>query len=282
MASLSPRLQREFEYWESQIRPSDLRVDSSSLSIRDVLRAHFMLAEFFQARGEGIGGVGPRDLQLLNSAVFRQFTSFGNQPKWQDRFEICATLFYGLIKDHPFHDANKRTAFLCALYHLEKIGKCPTVSETEFEDFAVNVAENLIHEKYAGLFYRAAESSSDRDVYLIAAYMKRNTRNIDTQKYNITYRELQTKLRGFGFTLANPNNNHIDLVALARPNKKLAQIGFPSWTTEVGQAALRTIRREAKLDYDSGFDSAAFFNGVDSMKDLINSYQEPLKRLAFR
>src|SRR3546814_12154590 len=58
--------------------------------------------------------------------------------------DVCSSdlsLMYGLIKNHPFHDANKRTAFLCAILHLQKIGRTPTIDQKSFEDFTVNVAE---------------------------------------------------------------------------------------------------------------------------------------------
>jgi hypothetical protein len=85
-----------------------------TLGMHDVLKAHFLIADFFFAEGEGIGGVGPRDLDLLHSALYRQHVTLGGTAKWDTKFDVCATLLYGLIKDHPFHDANKRTAFLSA------------------------------------------------------------------------------------------------------------------------------------------------------------------------
>jgi death-on-curing protein len=42
---------------------------SGCLRVRDVLRAHFLLADFFYSEGSGMGGLGPRDMGLLQSAV---------------------------------------------------------------------------------------------------------------------------------------------------------------------------------------------------------------------
>jgi hypothetical protein len=35
----------------------------------------------------GIGGVGPRDLNLLHSAIYRQFISYGGKEKWLGPYE---------------------------------------------------------------------------------------------------------------------------------------------------------------------------------------------------
>lgn len=92
------------------------------IGLFDVLRAHYLICDFFTEEGSGLFQPGPRDLGLLESAVGRQQATFFGVTKWQTEFQKIASLFYGLVKDHPFHDANKRTAFLVALYalHLNK------------------------------------------------------------------------------------------------------------------------------------------------------------------
>jgi len=137
-------IKAEYERWLKLIGPADPYVSPSTLGIHDVVRAHFLIADFFKNSERGIGGIGPRSLDLLHSALARQHAGLGAIQKWQDKFAICATLFYGLIKDHPFHDANKRTAFLSALYHLEKIGRCPTADETDYEELTVDIAEDTL------------------------------------------------------------------------------------------------------------------------------------------
>ena len=52
-----------------------------------------------------------------------------------------ATTLFGLINDHPFHDANKRTAMLATLYRLQKLGRMPKCTKKEFEDLMVEIAE---------------------------------------------------------------------------------------------------------------------------------------------
>jgi death-on-curing family protein len=294
MLNLEPEVESEYQRVLMGMHDPSAHVVPHALSVREVLRAHFLIVNHFYLEGEGLGGIGPKDLGLLHSAVNRQYVSFGNKSKWTDGFDICATLFYGLIKNHAFHDANKRTAFLSALFQLQKFGWCPSINEKEFEDFTVEVANNALG-KYAR--YKDLKKSGDLDseVKFISWYLKKNTRRIDKNNYTITYRELQVILNAHGFNLANPNGNYIDIFRIEKRRPflgflgrekeiqvRIRQIGFPRWTAEVDKGTLKTVRDVTQLTATNGVDSAVFFKGLDSMQTLITTYHQPLLRLAQR
>jgi prophage maintenance system killer protein len=65
------------------------------------LRAHYLVADFFITEQAELGGIGPKDLGLLQSALYRPWVEFGGVPKWRDPIEKAATTLFGLIKDHP-------------------------------------------------------------------------------------------------------------------------------------------------------------------------------------
>ena len=243
-----------------------------------------------------MGGIGPKSMDLLHSALFRQHISYGGKRKWPSNYDVCATLFYGLIKDHPFHDANKRTAFLSLVYHLETLGLCPTIDQQQLEDFAVDVADNNLS-KY-NRYKKMKEKNkveADAHVSYISRYLKINTRKIDKKYYIVTYRELKSILNKFGHDLQNARGNTIDLVRIEDRRKifgiwgekeqigvKIAQIGFPSWGAQVGRGAIKTIRKEANLTAMKGVDSQTFFKNADPIPILISRYQEQLRHLADR
>ena len=195
--------------------------------------------------------LGPKDADLLHSALNRQFTAFGNKPRWNSRIEVCATLMFGLIKNHPFHDANKRTAFLSSILHLQKIGRTPSVDHQIYEDFTVDIADNQLGKyKYYDRFSHLP--SPDREVKTITHFMKRSSREIDLRVKTITYNQLNTILHGNGLRLENPLGNRIDLIRflnerdlspLAKPHR-IAHIGFHGWTREVSR---RTSTSSARL-----------------------------------
>jgi death-on-curing family protein len=276
--------------------------EAKYLNSHDVLKAHFQIANHFylQETGGGLGGIGPKDIGLLDSAVNRQFAGYGGITKWTNLFEICATLFYGLIKNHPFHDANKRTAVLCVLYQLYRSGGCPTINERVIEEFTVDVAEGNL-KKYRRYQDLVKESNEDPEVRYIAWYLKRNTRKIEKDARTVTYRELRLILERYGFLMENPKDNYIDIVKTVREVKnkkffgikfgpqefvdkqyKVGRIGFPSWTAEVSSRVLKSVREMTELAAKNGVDNGAFFRGLDPMQSLITSYNSLLMRLADR
>jgi death-on-curing protein len=69
----------------------------------------------------GFGGSsGVRDTGLLASALARPENLFAyGKPS---RFDMAASYAFGLVKNHPFVDGNKRTGFLVAVLFLELNG----------------------------------------------------------------------------------------------------------------------------------------------------------------
>lgn len=59
------------------------------------------------------GGIGVRDEALLESALARpqQLFAYGDPPP--DIAALAASLAFGIARNHPFVDGNKRTAHVC-------------------------------------------------------------------------------------------------------------------------------------------------------------------------
>ena len=294
VGSMRDDVSDEYNRWKMQLPEIDPYAGPKSIGIIDVLWAHFCLVDFFAESGEGIGGVGPRNLDLLHSALYRQHISYDGKSKWDNDFDRIATVFFGIIMNHPFHDANKRTAFLSCIYHLQKVNRCLTITESEFEEFTVLIAERKL-EKYSRYKDILKRNSKDPEVEFISWFLKKHSRMTDNKFYSITYRQLNTILNGFGFDMKNPRNNCVDIIrtverrrilGIAGPKEKtdvkVCQIGFPNWTSQVGRGAIKTIRESCKLDHKNGFDSQSFFKNADPIDCLIARYQEPIRSLAYR
>jgi death-on-curing protein len=88
-----------------------------------VLAAHERLLSEFG------GASGIRDVGLLDSALARPDNLFAyGQP---DVFAMAAAYAYGVVKNHPFFDGNKRTGFTAAIVFLELNGEVFTASEAD-------------------------------------------------------------------------------------------------------------------------------------------------------
>lgn len=75
------------------------------------------------------GGMGTRDEGLLKSALARpmQLAAYGTP----DVAALAAAYGYGLAKNHPFIDGNKRTAFVAVELFLALNGSQLTANDTD-------------------------------------------------------------------------------------------------------------------------------------------------------
>lgn len=265
---LSPSLWNVYKHHLNGLDEIDYSGDRPHLSCEDVLDAHYLIGEHFRKLGEGIAGFGPKDMGLLSSAVARQVASAGGSFIYDDIWEIASALMIGLITNHPFHDANKRTAFLSSVFFMLEHGYVPRVEIQEVEDFTVEVAE--FHSK-TGRHVQVSD---------ISGRFKTMFRERDNRiSYVITYRELDGILRRHGCSLENPSGNYIDVM---KGTQRVSKIGYPGPTKEVGRKAIATVRKETGLTAENGFDAQVFFKGEDPLNVLIGQYEAPLQRLADR
>lgn len=97
--------------------------EPSWLSQRTILAAHGKLLAIFG------GQDGVRDEGLLESALGkpRQLFSYATP----DIFDLAASYAFGIVKNHPFIDGNKRTGFVAAALFLEKNGARIQASEID-------------------------------------------------------------------------------------------------------------------------------------------------------
>jgi death-on-curing protein len=82
------------------------------LSLDDVLAIHED-----QLRRYG-GARGIRDITLLESALGLPRATFGQEFLHPTLFEMAAAYLFHIARNHPFVDANKRSALACALAFL--------------------------------------------------------------------------------------------------------------------------------------------------------------------
>src|SRR2546430_16523401 len=83
------------------------------------------------------GGVGVRDVGLIESALHRPFASYEGKLQYQTPFERAAVLWLGLIRNHGFVDANKRTATAAMARWLVAEGYRLRSGQDELVDMAV-------------------------------------------------------------------------------------------------------------------------------------------------
>lgn len=110
------------------------------LSIQEVIAINVAMIKRYSP-GEQIG---VKDSGLLESAIIRaQSSAFGNEA-YPSIYEKSAAIFQSLGQNHPFHNANKRTAFTALVIYLRYNNVYLKMDQTFAEDFTVD----MVNHKY--------------------------------------------------------------------------------------------------------------------------------------
>jgi death-on-curing protein len=106
---------------------------------RDVLALHGRLLALYG------GADGLRDPGLLQSALARprQLRAYGDNP---DIFALAAAYTFGMVRNHPFIDGNKRVGFLIGVLFLEINRYRFNATEEDATQAVMGLASGLIDE----------------------------------------------------------------------------------------------------------------------------------------
>jgi death-on-curing protein len=105
------------------------------LTLDEVLIAHEEQIRLFG------GASGIRDPSLLLSAMGNVEATFGGIFLHETIFEMAAAYLYGICRNHPFVDGNKRTALSAALTFLDTNQIEVHAGQNELVDLVISVAE---------------------------------------------------------------------------------------------------------------------------------------------
>lgn len=100
------------------------------------------------------GGAGIRDAGLLDSALARPEMLAHYEPA-TNVFRLAASYAFGIAKNHPFVDGNKRAAFLAAYMFLRRNGWKLQASQTDVVLMMGGVASGRIAEENLGEWFQS-------------------------------------------------------------------------------------------------------------------------------
>lgn len=90
------------------------------------------------------GSYGLRDEGMLDSALNAPFQTFGGEDVYPSLQQKAARLCFGLVKNHPFIDGNKRIGAHAMLVFLALNGIELQYSQTELSDIILQLAAGEI------------------------------------------------------------------------------------------------------------------------------------------
>jgi death-on-curing family protein len=258
--------------------------DLAFLSEENVLAIHHALVVDFRDAADPIEPAGPRNANILASAVSRSQTSLGDTLKYPTVEMAGAALFHSLIHDHPFHNGNKRTALVSLLVFLDENGLVLTCDEDLVFKVVLQVAQHSFVEG-------PRQELPDREVLALARWIKDHSRLAEKGDRSLPWRRLAQLLSrydcrfqysGSNVTITRRITRRVKYLPLFSKSHDLkTHTHFASAGRDVSQGSVSRIRRELQLDDDSGIDSKAFYDDEEiSTSDFIARYRKTLRRLA--
>lgn len=94
------------------------------------------------------GSSGLRDEGILDSALSAPFQTFGGEDVYPSLQQKAARLCFGLVKNHPFVDGNKRIGAHVMLVFLALNGVELQHSQTELSDVIFQLAAGEINAEH--------------------------------------------------------------------------------------------------------------------------------------
>lgn len=100
------------------------------------------------------GSRGVRDAGLLESAMGSAAATFGGVFLHETLFEMAAAVWFGICRNYPFIEGNKRTAAAAALTFLEMNGVEIEADENLFYDLVIGVAAGKVSKAEVAVFLK--------------------------------------------------------------------------------------------------------------------------------
>lgn len=243
-----------------------------ALTTDQVKFIHDALVDEFAVTDDPIFPPGVKNEHLLESAVARQHTSLGGEPKYRTVAEVGASLFFGLSLNHPFHNGNKRTALVSLIALADRNQLDVTASHTELFDFVLKVVQHG---------FRPAEDMSSTDamdieVQRIATWIQGNLRRQMHVEPSVTWRELRRLLIVQSCTIEEADRSQIELIR----GRYRSVVDFDGDKREVARGVIRKIRKDLRLRDEDGVGSDVFFGYAVPVDHFISRHAPLLRQLA--
>ncbi|MBN2981587.1 MULTISPECIES: type II toxin-antitoxin system death-on-curing family toxin [Cohnella] len=127
------------------------------LTKEEIIAAHY----FIMRRMNDAEQAGVKDHGLLESAVHRPQQSVFGEDAYPTLFDKAAALLDSLVKNHCFHNGNKRTAYLVAKSFLMMNGYQLGMERKYAVEFIVDIAQGVY--KLEAIAHLLEEHSTEND-----------------------------------------------------------------------------------------------------------------------
>ncbi|MDQ1236719.1 death-on-curing protein [Paenibacillus sp. SORGH_AS306] len=125
------------------------------LTKEEVIAAHY----YMMRQMNDVDQAGIKDHTLLDSAIRRPMQSLFGEDAYPSLFDKAGALLESLVKNHYFHNGNKRTAYLVVKSFLMINGYHLRMERVFAVEFIVDIAKgNTSFEQIVAILYRHSVS----------------------------------------------------------------------------------------------------------------------------
>ncbi len=259
---------------------------TSFLTVDEVRSIHDALENDASQANDPIWPPGVKSEDSLASALMRPQSGHGVEPKYPTVEMAAAALVHSLVHNHPFHNGNKRAAVVSLLVFLDRHNQWlrDSVDKGVLFRWMLEVTNHQILPK--GFVY---DRVADREVLVIAEWIRRNSRPVSRSERPTTWRKLRGILEHEFDCSINPRGTGVlvertisERGFLGRKKRHTRRFQFvPAGDgREVGLGTIKQMRRELQLDESHNVDSVIFYGDERTPDEFIVRYRSLLRALA--
>lgn len=267
------------------------------LSVIDVIDLHHILCANYDElpEMEKVSPPGVKNINMLESAVSRQHVGTGDYYKYDDIFINCATLVFGLVKNHAFHNGNKRLGFLAMIKHLLLNGYVikPGVTHIEIFDLLRLLASNELIEHaitYGKHFYKQNKKeiwTDELQIEYIGWWLRKSTihKNNKYKQNSLSINELQRILEAKNFETGFSGKflrvaKKKTIVQILFNTKPLKRDYIVKDSKNISQNLVAQIREDFSVRFIDGVDNQTFYDDKSDFREEIVLYKKIIYKLA--
>lgn len=221
-----------------------------------------------------------------------------------DCFSNAATLVYGIVKNHSFHNGNKRAGLLALIKHLYVNGYVlrPGLDAKELYEILVATADSKIQgfaykykKKYALIRTKQEKKTEviweiDTQIRFLALWIKKNSSpksktikgdvKISTLRKVLTNKNIKLNQQGSSIEVYIEKENVFLGIGLGTKiqNRKTYNLGHNK--THIAKSTLQQLRKDFKLTKAEGIDDTFFYDDDAFLDSEIKAYKSIIYRLS--
>lgn len=273
-----------------------------ALTTECVIHLHDLLSKNYHLvdKMDPVEPPGIKNINSLESAVYRQHTGTQGWYKYDSIFKSCATLIFGIIKNHPFHNGNKRVAFLAMIKHLFENGYVikANTKHNDIYNILLSIADNSFYNQLSFIDktlyrqYKSKEKWDDEKVVTVLScwlrkicdaknYSFKSKIRLQRIKEMLERKDIQIELNGTWLTLFQEKDKKVfGIFSAGRKRYNERTYGIGNSMSEIGIKVVNQIRRDFGLTQKDGFDNNAFYDTETFIDEEMVTYKRIIYRLS--